>query len=52
MMYLQREEVSINLFNDWCQQEGEDIHTVIKNLTWKGILRYGFQLVNSIINIS
>ena len=43
----------VQLYHDWCESE-QDIYTVIKNLTIKGIFKYGFQLVsfNSYINIS
>jgi len=45
MMHLDREERALNLYNKWCHSKERDIHEVIDDLVYRGIVKYGFQLV-------
>ncbi|CDW76184.1 multidrug resistance-associated protein 4 isoform x3 [Stylonychia lemnae] len=43
LQHLQREDRSVNVYNDWCQTD-DSIHQVIKRLTHRGVIKYSFQL--------
>lgn len=50
LLNLQDEDKTESVFREWCHNgepagQGEDIHTVIKRLTVRGIARYSLQLV-------